>query len=78
MVAFDVSFNRATTEDQALYFSDSTSLRNQVQALLNDGTARQQLSARLHEIAYRRYRWSVVAEQYRSVFTRLLGEAGRG
>lgn len=34
VVAFDVSFNRATTEDQALYFADSTSLRNHVQALL--------------------------------------------
>ena len=27
VVAFDVSFNRATTEDQALYFADSASLR---------------------------------------------------
>jgi len=68
-----VSFNRATTEDQALYFADSASLRNHVQALLGDAEARANLSTRLHEIANRRYRWSVVAEQYRSVFIRLLG-----
>jgi glycosyltransferase involved in cell wall biosynthesis len=48
-----------------------------VQALLGDEPARAQLSARLHEIANRRYRWSVVADQYRSVFTRLLGQEGR-
>lgn len=77
VVAFDVSFNRATTEDQALYFADSASLRKHVQALLGDEPARAQLSARLHEIANRRYRWSVVADQYRSVFTRLLGQEGR-
>ncbi|RWU17774.1 glycosyl transferase [Pseudomonas alkylphenolica] len=77
VVAFDVSFNRATTEEQALYFADSGSLRQHVTALLEGTEARAALAERMHEIANRRYRWSVVADQYRSVFTSLLDSAGR-
>lgn len=60
--AFDVSYNRYTTEDNAVYWRDSDSL----QALLRgqDREARADNGGRMVEIAERQYRWADIADAY--------------
>ncbi len=63
MVAFDVVYNRETTENQAVYFSDVDSL---VEVL--DGKSASETSAKMVEIAQRRYCWRQIAQQYESLY----------
>jgi glycosyltransferase involved in cell wall biosynthesis len=62
ILAFDCSFNRATTEDRACFFASTEGLTD----LLARVSAGEQVSQRgvLKEIANRRYRWEVVSRQY--------------
>lgn len=66
ILAFDVVFNRATTEGQAMYFQDAESL-----AFLVQMTPQQQWDGQrglMLEIAERRYKWSIIARKYASLF----------
>ena len=62
VLAFHVSFNKATTEHKARYFGSAEELR----AHLTDTPAEawQALARDMREIAHRRYRWEVVARKY--------------
>lgn len=62
VIAFDCDFNRSTTEDKALYFSDVESLQSQVKGL--DSDLSEKVGNEMLEIAQRRYTWDKVAEQY--------------
>lgn len=60
IIAFDCVYNRATTHDEAYYFSDS----NSMMALLDgeiDGT-------KMKTIAEENYTWKKIAEQYESLY----------
>ncbi|EOW0283693.1 DUF1972 domain-containing protein [Vibrio cholerae] len=64
--AFDCSFNRYSTEDKAMYFSNSTELRKLIfdakeEMLNNNGSA-------MLEIANRRYTWREISRLYESVY----------
>ncbi len=62
VLAFDCDFNRATTEEKAIFFKDSASLLNEIQmAGVNDLSS---VGKDMLEIAQRRYTWSKVAQQY--------------
>lgn len=66
IIAFDVVYNRATTENQTLYFSDAQTLKHQILA-----TSESELTAvatAMKEIAERRYRWEIVAKQYAELY----------
>jgi len=71
ILAFDVVYNRETTEGKAEYFKDEQGLI----ALINGGDkeAWQRNGEAMVEIAHRRYRWSVIAKKYEKLY---LGEAG--
>lgn len=62
IAAFDVVYNRATTEGSAQYFKDASELA----ILLNRVSPSEWESQRktMKEIAIRRYRWSTIAEKY--------------
>jgi glycosyltransferase involved in cell wall biosynthesis len=62
VLAFDCSFNRYTTEDKALFFSDVQSLEFLIQSL--DDASAAAVGAQMKEIANRRYTWKVVAGEY--------------
>lgn len=62
ILSFDVAYNRETTENQALYFTDAQSL-TQTLLDLNDKTLNV-LSKKMKEIAERKYRWEVVSTKY--------------
>jgi len=64
ILAFDCSYNRHTTENKAMYFSDTQSLKN----LLSEDEKNSEESPELLEIAQRRYTWEHVAGQYFGLF----------
>ncbi len=65
IVAFDVSFNRVTTEDSALYFKDSEALAGIVDTI--DEARCRTLSQSMKEIALRRYTWRHILDRYAGI-----------
>ena len=62
VLAFDCDYNRSTTEDRALFFNDSESLRRLVAT--QDKSVADKVGRDMLEIAERRYTWDIVAQQY--------------
>jgi glycosyltransferase involved in cell wall biosynthesis len=65
ILAYDVSYNKETTENQAFYFSDDSDLAEKIldldhKELVKNGN-------RMEAIAKRRYTWSVIAEKYKGL-----------
>ncbi len=60
--AYDVRYNRATTEDCACYFRGADSLAKLVTELGPEDS--RENAAKMYEIAQRRYRWSVISAEY--------------
>ena len=65
VLAFDVDYNRATTEGCAVYFDDVLSLERCLSGLDHGRLSKNR--ARMSEIASRRYTWRVIASQYQQV-----------
>jgi hypothetical protein len=66
VVAFGVSFNRATTEHKARYFATKEELKT----LIKDTSLAtwQALGAQMQAIAERRYKWEIIARKYSYLF----------
>jgi len=60
--AFDCNFNRATTEDKAIFFSDTKGLTDLIACI--DDVQKKEVADKMKEIACRRYTWDIVAKQY--------------
>ncbi len=60
ILAFDVVYNRETTENAAYYFKDCEQLTNLYEQLDKDGTV-------MRCIAERRYTWKRISEQYEEI-----------
>ena len=65
IVAYDVVYNRATTEDQALYFKNATALKEEVK---NNADRLPSIAAKMKEIADRRYRWEIISKKYYELY----------
>lgn len=65
IAAFDVVYNRATTEGAAKYFRSSAELAELLDAVSGEEWERQRCV--MKEIAERRYRWSMIAGKYAQV-----------
>ena len=65
IIAYDVVYNRETTENKALYFSDSDSL---VYSLKQNDSLLKQCAENMYEIANRRYKWNIIAKQYEELY----------
>lgn len=61
IIAYDVVYNRETTEGQASYFRDATQLAELLKKEKLDG-------APMKEIAERRYRWKHISQQYVNLY----------
>lgn len=62
IVAFDVAFNKATTENQAVYFASEADLRQHITSTrLGTWLA---LGQQMQAIAERRYNWATIAKKY--------------
>ena len=66
IIAFDVNFNRETTENQAFYFSNAENLRSLTHSL--DEKQLRQSGEIMREIALRRYTWKRISERYAALF----------
>jgi len=66
IIAFDVNFNRETTENQALYFKTAEELK----ALCNsfDDEKAAVIRKKMKEIADRRYTWERISDCYAKLF----------
>lgn len=66
IAAFDINFNRETTEGKALYFNSPENLRE----IVNSATPEtlKKTGAQMREIAERRYTWSRIARLYAELF----------
>jgi glycosyltransferase involved in cell wall biosynthesis len=62
VLAFDCDYNRSTTENKALYFSNAEGLRSLILTLEN--AVAEKVGLEMIEVANRRYTWSIVAGQY--------------
>ncbi|MEZ5042203.1 MAG: DUF1972 domain-containing protein [Saprospiraceae bacterium] len=62
ILAYDVGYNRETTENEALYFKDARELL----AIINEMTpdVAKQMAKKMKTIAIRRYTWEVIARKY--------------
>lgn len=66
VIAFDVNYNRATTYNEALYFSDSKSLAKIINELNEDKI--QKTGAKMIELARFHYTWHKISNQYQELF----------
>lgn len=65
IIAYNVIYNRATTENKALYFSNVEELQD----LLSDrNSSFEQNAASMIEIANRLYQWDMIAKQYETLY----------
>lgn len=62
IAAYDCNFNRETTENKALYFKDSESLRSIVDSIEEFNLSR--VATDMKAIADRRYTWKRIADCY--------------
>jgi len=65
IMAFNVSYNRTTTERKAIYFSHAQELNNLLER--TPQTALRQLGKEMKEIADRRYKWPLIAQKYQAL-----------
>ncbi len=70
ILAFGVSYNRTTTENEALYFKNHIELKN----LLNNTTVCKylEIGQKMKSIAKRRYNWSFIATKYDAIIAESL------
>lgn len=62
IIAFNVSYNKTTTENKAIYFSTSKELVSQLKIVSETEMAK--LRKEMKEIALRRYTWEKISNQY--------------
>jgi hypothetical protein len=66
--AFDVSFNRATTEGCAIYFKSSIDLKDLVNKFFSNKSVFNHVGSSLKVIAFRRYLWKDITLSYDILF----------
>jgi glycosyltransferase involved in cell wall biosynthesis len=67
VVAFDVTYNRETTENASLYFENAEQLIRVIRETTE--TDLQKVGAKMKEIAKRRYTWKRITNEYAKLFT---------
>ena len=66
IIAYDVVYNKETTEYKALYFEDSKTLIRCIRS--SDELKRKRIADAMYAIARRRYLWSIICKKYESLF----------
>jgi len=71
IVAFDVDYNRETTENQAIYFQDKEELLSIMRKITIDEIEVFEYQSKMEAIAKRRYLWRIITDKYKEIFQRL-------
>lgn len=66
IIAYDVVYNRETTENKAIYFKDSESLISTIQKTPNN--VLESIASNMYEIAQKRYTWESIVNKYESLY----------
>jgi glycosyltransferase involved in cell wall biosynthesis len=66
IISFDVSYNKTTTENKAIYFTTTEDLIYRINSL--DIKQLKQLGNDMKKIASRRYTWDIIAKKYDRLF----------
>ncbi len=66
IIAYDVNFNRETTENQAYYFADAAALKAHCAQI--SASDRKAAGEKMKEIALRRYTWQRISKCYADLF----------
>jgi len=69
VVAYKVSFNLSTTENQAFYFENARQIIDLVTYI--ESAELERYRKKMQEIANRRFRWSIISEKYARLFSEL-------
>ena len=72
ILAYDVIYNRCTTEDKAIYFSDVPSLVNQLEMISKNPARLDKIADDMYEIARRRYTWEIITSKYENLYEEVL------
>ncbi len=68
IIAFDVVFNRVTTENRAIYFKDVSELSSILNSVHCSLSPMQVNGWAMKEIARRSYRWEIIVSEYENMF----------
>ena len=66
IIAFDVPTNLKTTEEKALYFSNSNDLTKILELITE--SKEKKIALNMKEIAFRRYTWEIISGKYYLIF----------
>lgn len=69
IVAFDVNYNRYTTDNEALYFSTKNDLTQLLNSELMKVDNLKSIGKKMKNIAIRKYTWKVIGEAYEQLFS---------
>ena len=64
--AYGVNYNRETTENSAVYFSDAMELQTLIKNI--DESNLKSIGNKMSEISNRRYRWNLICDKYAQLF----------
>jgi glycosyltransferase involved in cell wall biosynthesis len=76
IMAFNVSYNRKTTEEKALYFKNQFDLIDLVQETSKETLT--EVGIQMDEIAKRRYTWKTIATKYSALFEEVMSIRKKG
>lgn len=66
IIAYDVVYNRETTENKAIYFKNADSLISTIQKLSNNEL--ENIALNMYEIAQQKYTWESIVKKYESLY----------
>jgi glycosyltransferase involved in cell wall biosynthesis len=72
VIAYKVSFNLSTTENQAFYFENARHIIKIITYI--ESSELERYRKKMQEIANRRFRWSIIAEKYTRLFSELVNK----
>jgi len=78
VLAFDVNYNRYTTENQALYFKDVFELEEIIEKIAVDCIDLRAIATNLRNVANKQYTWSNVTDRYEEVIKMFFEKARVG
>ena len=76
VMAYDVIFNRATTHNKAIYFSNTSELLSRLRNI--DRNQLQQMSETMLDIGRDQYTWSIICSHYDNLFVAFAGAQKEG
>lgn len=62
IIAFEVAYNKVTTENKALYFKDIEDLKYKIKNI--SMSTLKNMAYQMYQIAEKRYKWSLIAQKY--------------